>query len=81
MNAYEVSLKNRRDAESVRLTAERIGEKKGIQKGIQQGRLEERAKAKAKALASARKMLQRGDSIEEICDILGLSHEEVEALR
>ena len=72
MNAYEVSLKNRRDAESVRLTAERIGEKKG--------RLAERAKAEARILASARKMLQRGDSIEEVCDILGLSREEVEAL-
>lgn len=80
MNAYEVSLKNRRDAESVRLTAERIGEEKGILKGRQEGRLEERAKTKARILASARKMLQRGDSIEEVCDILGLSREEVEAL-
>jgi len=77
MKAYEWSLKDKRDAESIRLTAERIG--------LEKGRQEERAKAEAEKLTekhnSARKMLKSGFDVDMIADILGLSVKEVEKLK
>lgn len=85
MNAYEWSLKDKRDAESIRLTAERIGMEKGMEKGIEKGRQEERAKAEAEKLAekriSAAKMLNSGFDVQMIADILGLSVGEIEKLK
>ena len=37
MKTYEWSLKDKRDAESVRLTAERIGMEKGLEEGLEKG--------------------------------------------
>lgn len=89
MKAYEWSLKDKRDAESIRLTAVRQGlqeglEKgleKGIQKGLHKGRLEERAKAKAEKLKSALNLKKRGLPIKDIAEDLGLSVEEIEKLK
>ncbi len=84
MKAYELSLKDKRDAESIRLTAERIGMekgiKKGMEKGIEKGRQEERAKAEAEKRISALKMLKSGFDSKVIADIIGLSIEEIEKL-
>jgi len=81
MKAYEWSLKDKRDAESIRLTAERIGMEKGIAKGMEKGKLEERAKAEAKQKESAIKMLQSGFDVKMISDIIGLPIEEIEKLK
>ena len=70
---YDASLKRKWDAESVRLTAERMGMEKGLQKG--------RAEAKAEKKETARKMLASGFAIPVISDLLGLSIEEIEALK
>jgi predicted transposase/invertase (TIGR01784 family) len=51
----------------------RTGLKEGIQQGIQQGAQQER-------LATARKMLAKGYAIADICELTGLSAEEVAAL-
>lgn len=77
MKAYELSLKDKRDAESIRLTAERIG----MEKGIEKGRQEERAKAEAEKRISALKMLKSGFEPKVIADIIGLSIEEIEKLK
>ncbi|RKO73178.1 hypothetical protein D7322_00400 [Sphingobacterium puteale] len=81
MKAYELSLKDKRDAESIRLTAERIGMEKGMEKGIEKGRQEERAKAEAEKRISALKMLKSGFEPKVIADIIGLSIEEIEKLK
>lgn len=85
MKAYELSLKDKRDAESIRLTAERIGMEKGMEKGmkkgIEKGRQEERAKAEAEKRISALKMLKSGFDSKVIADIIGLSIEEIEKLK
>lgn len=72
MKIYESSLKNKRDAESVRLTAER--------RGMEKGKQEERAKANAEKRESAKKMLQNGFNIQLISDIIGLPVTEIEKL-
>lgn len=81
MKAYESSLKNKRDAESVRITAVRQGLQEGLEKGLQQGRIEERAKAKAEKLKSALNFKKMGLPIEDIAKGLGLSVEEIEKLK
>ena len=70
MNAYEASLKNRRDAESVRLTALREGREQGRQQGLQQG-----------LINAAKKMLASGFEVQKIAAILDLSEAEIEVLR
>lgn len=77
MKAYESSLKNKRDAESVRITAVR----QGLEEGLQKGRLEERAKAKAEKLKSALNLKKRGLPIKDIAEDLGLTVEEIEKLK
>jgi len=69
MKLYESSLKNKRDAESVRLTA------------IKEGRLEERAKAEAEKLKYALNLKKRGLPVEDIAEDLGLTVEQVEKLK
>ena len=82
--SYEASLKRKRDAESIRLTQERIvreceqnafekGFKEGFQKGFEEGReLEKRALSiKLKAI---------GMTLENISKVTGLSIEEIEKL-
>lgn len=93
---YDVSLKRKWDAESIRKTAiieqERArregleeGRQAGVQEGLEEGRQEERAKAEAEKLAekkeSALKMLQNGFEVKLISDILGLSVEEIDGLK
>ena len=60
MKAYESSLKSKRDAESIRLTAVRQGLEEGRLKGLQEGRLEERAKADTEKREMAREMKKDG---------------------
>lgn len=97
MKLYESSLKNKRDAESVRLTAIKDGLRegrerglqegmeKGMEKGLELGRQEERAKAEAEKLAdklkSALSLKKRGFPVEDIAEGLGLTVEQVEKLK
>ena len=67
--SYEASLKHKRDTESVLNTVRRSGRAEGIREG-----------ERKKAIESARKMLLKGYSKEEICDILNLSIEDIEKL-
>ena len=66
--------------------AENKGYEEGKEEGIEEGRIEGRAEgieegSKQKAYEIAKKMLKKGNSIEDICDITGLSIEEIEKLR
>jgi predicted transposase/invertase (TIGR01784 family) len=63
--------------EALMTTAEKL-RKQGKQEGIHEGKLEGKREGK---LESARKMREKGYSIEDICDITGLSRKEVEGLR
>ena len=63
-----------------------IAENKGYEEGIEDGRIEGRAEgieegSKQKAYEIAKKMLKKGNSIKDICDITGLSIEEIEQLK
>ena len=63
-----------------------IAENKGYEEGIEDGRIEGRAEgieegSKQKAYEIAKKMLKKGNSIEDICDITGLSKKEIEQLK
>ena len=85
---YDASLKRKWDAESVRLTAERMGMEKGrleerikAEKRLAQERAKAEAKRKADDIARAKKMLASGLTIELISDILGIPKEEIEALK
>lgn len=55
-----------------------IAENKGYEEGRAEG-IEEGSKQKAYEIA--KKMLKKGNSIEDICDITGLSIEEIEQLK
>ena len=77
MKAYESSLKNKRDAESIRITAVR----EGLQEGLQKGRLEERTKAEAEKREMAREMKKDGLPVEQIAKFTKLSVEEIEKLK
>ena len=88
--SYESSLKHKRDAESVFNSALRSGEAKGLAEGMAKGMAEGMTKGMAKgmaegerkkALETARKMLSKGFEREDICDITGLSIEEIEELK
>ena len=62
------------------------GRIEGRAEGIEEGKIEGRAEgieegSKQKAYEIAKKMLKKGNSIEDICDITGLSIEEIEKLR
>ena len=66
--------------------AENKGYEEGKEEGIEEGRIEGRAEgieegSKQKAYEIAKKMLKKGNSIEDIYDITGLSIEEIEKLR
>ena len=80
MKLYESSLKNKRDAESVRITAI----KEGLREGMEKGRQAERAKAEAEKLAEKLKyalnLKKRGLSVEDIAEDLGLTAEQVNKL-
>jgi len=86
MMSYESSLKHKRDAESVFNSAlrsgEALGHAKGLEKGLKEGLKEGRAEGEHKqAIESARKMLNKGYSKEDISEISGLSIEEIEKLK
>ncbi len=66
-----------RAKETIMTTAEKL-RKQGKQEGKQEGLEEGEKKAK---LEDARRMLERGYPLDDICDITGLSREEVEMLR
>ena len=66
--------------------AENKGYEEGKEEGIEEGRIEGRAErieegSKQKTYEIAKKMLKKGNSIKDICDITGLSIEEIEKLR
>ena len=85
---YEASLKRKRDAESVRLTQERIGREnglkegleKGLKKGMEKGMEKGLEKGMEKVRAMALKLKDMGIPIEEIAKGTGLSVEEIEKL-
>ncbi len=92
--SYESSLKHKRDAESVFNSALRSGQAKGLAEGMAKGMAEGMAKGmsegmtkgmaegeRKKALETARKMLSKGFGREDICDITGLSIEEIAKLK
>ena len=70
--SYEDDLKFQKNTEL------NLARKEGIEEGIIEG---EKAGAKAKSLEIAKKMLNRGDSIEDIIDLTGLSKNEIENLK
>ena len=59
---------------------EKIGIEKGEKIGIEKGKAEERAKAHAAKIETAKRMLKRGLSIEDVADFSGLSIDEVSNL-
>lgn len=67
---YEQSLKEYRDLFNVIDTAFDEGEAKGKAEGLAEGE-------KRKALETAHKMRKKGFSIEEICELTGLSWDDV----
>ncbi|NGM64996.1 Rpn family recombination-promoting nuclease/putative transposase [Sphingobacterium sp. SGR-19] len=81
MKLYESSLKNKRDAESVRLTAIKEGRREGMEEGMEKGRLVERAKAEAEKLKYALNLKKRGLPLEDIAEDLGLTVEQVQKLK
>lgn len=79
--SYESSLKHKRDAESVFNSALRSGEALGHAKGLAKGLAEGLAEGEHRqAIESARKMLSKGYSKEDISDVTGLSMGEIEKL-
>lgn len=74
MKLYESSLKNKRDAESVRITAMRMGHEEGLREGRREGKREE-------AIAIAREMKKDGLSIEQIVKFTKLTIKEIEELK
>jgi len=72
MKAYEASLKNKRDAESIRLTALRMGRDEGLGEGL--------AKAEAEKKAIALEFKKMGIPAADIAKGTGLSIEEIEKL-
>lgn len=80
--SYESSLKHKRDAESVFNSALRSGEALGHAKGLAKGLAKGFAEGEHKqAIESARKMLSKGFSKEDISDVTGLPMEEIEKLK
>ena len=89
---YEASLKRKRDAESVRLTQERIGREKGLKEGLEKGLKKGRTegleeglekgmeKGMEKVRDMALKLKDMGIPIEDIAKGTGLSVEEIEKL-
>ena len=74
---YEESLRNLWDITNAMNDAEEKGFGKGKKEGIVQGRAEG---AKKQAFDIARKMKHRGDDIDYIITITGLTNEEVEKI-
>ncbi|SFJ22060.1 Rpn family recombination-promoting nuclease/putative transposase [Myroides guanonis] len=77
MISYEASLKRKRDAESIRLTQERIGFQKGIEEGMEKGR-EEGIELEKRAVAI--KLKAKGMALANISEVTSLSIEEIEKL-
>jgi len=92
MNAYQESLKIKRDNYSALESAElrgvqrgqkqgiEIGQKQGEQRGIEIGAELERAKAEQEKREMAIEMLADGESLEKIARYSKLSVEEIQAL-
>lgn len=74
-------MKNKRDAESVRLTAIKGGRREGMEEGMEKGRLVERAKAESEKLKYALNLKKRGLPLEDIAEDLGLTVEQVQKLK
>ena len=71
---YEESLHNLWDITNAMNDAELKGYGKGKEVGMAEGRAEG---ARQQALAIARKMLAKGMSVEEICEMTGLHADEI----
>ena len=71
---YEESLHNLWDITNAMSDAEMKGYGKGKEAGMAEGRVEG---ARQQALAIARKMLAKGMSFEEICEMTGLHADEI----
>jgi len=67
---YEARLKMLRDADGALQTARIRGVEEGIEKGIEKGKIE-----------VARKLLEKKFSVKEICEITGLSEDEINGCR
>ncbi|WP_316834623.1 hypothetical protein [Pedobacter nutrimenti] len=84
MNAYQESLKIKRDnysaLESAELRGEQRGQKQGEQRGIEIGAELERAKAEREKREMAVKLKTKGMHIEEIAELTKLPIEEIQAL-
>ena len=70
---YEESLKHYRDLRNVISSAERRGHREGLAEGLAEGRAEGMRD-------NARRMKEKGYSVEEIADITGLAANEIDAL-
>ena len=71
----------REHVEAAREEAERIGRAKGEAEGLAKGEAEGRAEGRAKGRAEAgRKMLAAGLGLEQVCSIMEMTVEEVEAI-
>ena len=74
---YEESLKHYRDLRNVISSAERRGHREGLAEGRAEGLAEGRAEGMRD---NARRMKEKGYSVEEIADITGLAANEIDAL-
>jgi predicted transposase/invertase (TIGR01784 family) len=86
---YEKALDDERVAQSVLRTAQEDGRAEGKAEGRAEGRTEGRTEGRAEGekigmekekFEVAKKMISKGLSIDTICEITGLNHEEVKAL-
>ena len=86
---YELREKGRADYDSAMSWSLKQGRKEGMQEGIQQGiqkgRKEGRQEGRQEGMQirekeMARKMLKKNMSLEDICDVTGLTPEEIKKL-
>ncbi|MEQ8172961.1 MAG: Rpn family recombination-promoting nuclease/putative transposase [Candidatus Eremiobacterota bacterium] len=75
---YEARLKSLRDADGALQTARIRGLEEGIEKGIEQGK---EAGKKEEKIETARKLFKKKFSVEEICEITGLSEDEIKKIK
>nr|WP_199077509.1 PD-(D/E)XK nuclease family transposase [Pedobacter sp. ASV19] len=80
MNAYQESLKIKRDNYSALESAELRGEQRGQKKGIEIGAEQERAKAEQEKREMAVKLKTKGMHVEEISELTNLSIAEIQTL-
>jgi predicted transposase/invertase (TIGR01784 family) len=81
LSIYEAAIKEERDRKAILAQKLAEGEAKGKAEGRAEGKAEGKAEgSRERALASAKRMLQKGYSLEEIVEIIELSEEEIASL-